>query len=177
MRVQQARQLRKRSTEAEKRLWRHLRSRRLAAFKFRRQHPIGDRILYFFCAEAKLAIELDGSGHARHFGEVSDLETRTLREGDSRSSFLQPSGDVESRWCLERNNLRHRSRKIALASAASESPSTKQRALTSILPLRERRTRQRFVRVIDEPVSLACDAKPLVRMALRSAWRRWSKPV
>src|ERR1051325_6228454 len=74
MRAQQGRQLRKQATEAEKRLWRHLRSRRLAAFKFRRQHPIGDRILDFFCAEAKLAIELDGSGHARHLGEVSDLE-------------------------------------------------------------------------------------------------------
>src|ERR1043166_10155435 len=108
MRVQQARQLRKRSTEAEKRLWRHLRSRRLAAFKFRRQHPIGDRILDFFCAEAKLAIELDGSGHARHFGEVSNRAVMSNLDGVLNAII----------YAID-------SRKIALASAASESPSTK----------------------------------------------------
>jgi very-short-patch-repair endonuclease len=42
--------------------------------KFRRQVPIGDRIVDFFCAEARLAIELDGSGHTRHFTETSDLD-------------------------------------------------------------------------------------------------------
>ena len=28
----------------------------------------------FFCAEAHLAIELDGSGHCHHFTEMSDLD-------------------------------------------------------------------------------------------------------
>ncbi|MFN2541041.1 MAG: endonuclease domain-containing protein [Chthoniobacterales bacterium] len=55
-------------------MWSHLRNRQLAGFRFRRQQPIGDRILDFFCAEAKLAIELDGSGHSRHFGELFDLD-------------------------------------------------------------------------------------------------------
>ncbi len=36
--------------------------------------PIGDRIVDFFCAEADLAIELDGSGHTRHFTRASDLD-------------------------------------------------------------------------------------------------------
>jgi very-short-patch-repair endonuclease len=74
VRIRQARRARKDPTEAEKRLWVHLRNRQLAGFKFRRQHPLGDRILDFFCAEAKLAIELDGSGHARHLGQTGDLD-------------------------------------------------------------------------------------------------------
>ena len=74
MSIQRARQLRERSTHAEKRLWSRLRNRKLAELKFRRQHCIGDRALDFFCAEAKLAIELDGSGHSRHFGETFDLD-------------------------------------------------------------------------------------------------------
>jgi very-short-patch-repair endonuclease len=42
--------------------------------KFRRQVPIGDCIVDFFCAEAHLAVELDGSGHCRHFTELADLD-------------------------------------------------------------------------------------------------------
>ncbi len=58
-----ARELRKKSTEAEKRLWRLLRDRRFADFKFRRQYPCGIYFLDFFCVEAKLEVELDGGGH------------------------------------------------------------------------------------------------------------------
>jgi hypothetical protein len=36
-----ARELRQRQTASEAGLWQHLRGRRLAGFKFRRQHPIG----------------------------------------------------------------------------------------------------------------------------------------
>jgi very-short-patch-repair endonuclease len=74
MSVRQARVFRKKKTEAEKRLWSCLQNRKLADLKFRRQHPVGDRVVDFFCAEAKLAIELDGSGHCRHFGQTSDLD-------------------------------------------------------------------------------------------------------
>jgi very-short-patch-repair endonuclease len=45
-------------------LWRHLRDRRLAGFKFRRQSPIGRYIVDFVCFEAKVILELDGSQHA-----------------------------------------------------------------------------------------------------------------
>jgi very-short-patch-repair endonuclease len=72
--VQQARHLRKVATRHEKRLWWHLRNRKLAGLKFRRQVPICDRFVDFFCAEAHLAVELDGSGHCRHFTEMSDLD-------------------------------------------------------------------------------------------------------
>jgi len=41
---------------------------------FRRQHSVGQRVLGFFCAEAKLAIEPDASGHAKHFQRIADLD-------------------------------------------------------------------------------------------------------
>jgi very-short-patch-repair endonuclease len=74
MSVQQARRLRKRATEAETRLWSRLRNRQIANLKFRRQHPLGNRIVDFFCHEAKLGIELDGSGHSGYRGQTSDLD-------------------------------------------------------------------------------------------------------
>ncbi len=58
-----ARHLRKNPTDAEHRLWRLLRHKRLAGFRFRRQQPIGPYIADFFCAPAKLIVELDGGQH------------------------------------------------------------------------------------------------------------------
>ena len=58
-----ARYLRRESTEAEKRLWRLLRDRHFADFKFRREYPCGPYFLDFYCTKAKLAVELDGGGH------------------------------------------------------------------------------------------------------------------
>ena len=62
-RVELARQLRQEQTPAEKLLWALLRNRRLRRFKFRRQHQIGNYIVDFFCLEAQLVIECDGSVH------------------------------------------------------------------------------------------------------------------
>jgi very-short-patch-repair endonuclease len=45
-------------------MWRLLRSRELSGFKFRRQYPCGPFILDFYCDAARLAVELDGGGHA-----------------------------------------------------------------------------------------------------------------
>jgi very-short-patch-repair endonuclease len=58
-----ARNLRRGQTAEEKELWRALRGHRFAGFKFRRQHISGEHILDFYCAEAKLAVELDGFKH------------------------------------------------------------------------------------------------------------------
>jgi very-short-patch-repair endonuclease len=62
--VSRARVLRRALTPPEARLWVHLRRRALAGLRFRRQHPIGVYVLDFYCAEAKLAIEVDGESHA-----------------------------------------------------------------------------------------------------------------
>jgi very-short-patch-repair endonuclease len=58
-----ARELRKRQTEAEALLWELLRKRQLLGFKFRRQHQFGDYVADFYCHDAKLVIECDGSAH------------------------------------------------------------------------------------------------------------------
>jgi type I restriction enzyme R subunit len=58
-----ARELRKKQTSAEAMLWELLRDRQLLGFKFRRQHQFGDYVADFFCREACLVIECDGSAH------------------------------------------------------------------------------------------------------------------
>jgi very-short-patch-repair endonuclease len=67
-----ARELRRRMTIAESKLWWHLRRRALFGVKFRRQHPIGGFIVDFYCDERMLAIELDGGGHADAAKRASD---------------------------------------------------------------------------------------------------------
>jgi very-short-patch-repair endonuclease len=69
-----ARNLRKRDTWAEKLLWSWLRDRRFSAYKFRRRHTFGPYILDFFCVEAFLNIELDGSQHGFPNGKWKDTE-------------------------------------------------------------------------------------------------------
>lgn len=59
-----ARRLRKNMTEAEQRLWRHLRQKQLEGFKFRRQCPIGPYIVDFVCLEAMLVVEIDDGHHS-----------------------------------------------------------------------------------------------------------------
>ena len=58
-----SRRLRREQTAEEKDLWKALRGRRFAGFKFRRQHEVAPYFLDFYCPLAKLALELDGSGH------------------------------------------------------------------------------------------------------------------
>jgi very-short-patch-repair endonuclease len=59
-----AQQLRKKSTEAEKILWRHLRLKQIEGCKFRRQQPIEDYIVDFVSFDKRIIIEVDGGQHA-----------------------------------------------------------------------------------------------------------------
>ena len=64
--TQKARQNRKNPTPAEQKLWyKILQSKRLSNLKFTRQKPLDEYIVDFYCAELKLAIEIDGDTHAR----------------------------------------------------------------------------------------------------------------
>jgi very-short-patch-repair endonuclease len=67
-----ARNLRKNAPECERILWRELRNRKFANYKFRRQHPVDPYTLDFYCPALKLAIELDGSGHSYRLREQRD---------------------------------------------------------------------------------------------------------
>jgi very-short-patch-repair endonuclease len=64
MQTDRARELRRNSTDAERALWRVLRSRQLGRVKFRRQQPIGPYIADFVAFEYRLVIECDGGQHA-----------------------------------------------------------------------------------------------------------------
>ena len=61
--VKRARSLRRELTPPEAMLWSRLRAR-IDGPASRRQHPIGPYVLDFFCAKARLAIEVDGVGHS-----------------------------------------------------------------------------------------------------------------
>jgi very-short-patch-repair endonuclease len=56
--------LRVHQTEAEQRLWYHLRAHRFMGLKFKRQKPMGRYIVDFVCLEHRLIIEIDGGQHA-----------------------------------------------------------------------------------------------------------------
>jgi very-short-patch-repair endonuclease len=73
-----ARKLRLTPTDAEIRLWSRLRGKQLAGFRFRRQHPLGPYVVDFFCAEAKLIVEVDGGQHAD--------------DGEARTRWLEARG-------------------------------------------------------------------------------------
>lgn len=71
-----AKRLRRDATLAEQKLWQHLRNRRLAGVKFRRQMPIGPYVVDFISLEQGLVIEVDGSQHDEQAARKHD-ETRT----------------------------------------------------------------------------------------------------
>ena len=75
-----ARKLRRDATDAEQRLWYHLRDRRLLGLKFRRQPPRGRNVADFICEQARLVIEVDGGQHS---GSATDAE---------RTAFLNDAG-------------------------------------------------------------------------------------
>jgi very-short-patch-repair endonuclease len=94
-----ARRLRKNSTMAERRLWKYLRSRALAGFKFVRQEPIGPYVVDFVCREKRLIIEIDGGQHANNKRDairdqwLSDRRYRVLRFWNN-----EVLGNIEGVW-------------------------------------------------------------------------------
>ena len=57
-------------------MWNRLRERAPGLPTFRRQHPIGPYVLDFYCAKARLAIEIDGMSH-----DVGNRPERDTRRG------------------------------------------------------------------------------------------------
>ena len=74
-----ARSLRKNMTKEERRLWYNF--LRIYPVKFSRQKVLGKYIADFYCAKAKIIIELDGSQHYEEKGLAYDEErNRFLKE-------------------------------------------------------------------------------------------------
>ena len=83
-----AKTLRHKETEAEKKLWTYLRNRQLKGKKFRRQHPLASYVLDFYCHECKLAVELDGAHHNDKMNRQYD-EDRTFTLNDHGITVLR----------------------------------------------------------------------------------------
>src|SRR5438477_3063632 len=84
-----ARHLRQTMPDPQRRVWRLLRDRRFAGYKFRREYPIGRYILDFFCAEAKLSLELDGMQHG-----VPEQHARD----EQKEAYLTSRGIITKRF-------------------------------------------------------------------------------
>lgn len=78
-----ARTLRSNMTDAEQRLWSRLRRKQVLNVQFYRQKPLAGYIADFYCAAAKLVIELDGAQH---------LETAAQERDRQRTAALQKLG-------------------------------------------------------------------------------------
>ena len=70
-----ARALRESQTSAEAKLWQALRNRRLAHWKFRRQHPIDRYVVDFASLDGKVIVEVDGVTHS----EPAEIERDKAR--------------------------------------------------------------------------------------------------
>jgi very-short-patch-repair endonuclease len=84
--------MRKSMTPAEKILWEKLRNRQIKGFRFRRQHPLKDFIVDFFCYDAMLVIEVDGSVHD---------EIKQKERDQQRTLILKRLGIKEIRFTNE----------------------------------------------------------------------------
>ena len=78
-----AQRLRRAMSVPEVRLWNRLRRRAPGKPVFRRQHPIGPYVLDFYCAKARLAIEVDGISH-----DMANRPQRDMR----RDAWLKEQG-------------------------------------------------------------------------------------
>jgi very-short-patch-repair endonuclease len=90
--------LRRAMTPAEKVLWKRLRKRQVNGFKFRRQHPLKEFVVDFFCYDAMLVIEVDGEIHDADYQNERDIQ---------RTHILKKLGIKEIRFKNEEvmNNL------------------------------------------------------------------------
>ncbi|HEY1383955.1 MAG TPA: endonuclease domain-containing protein [Dongiaceae bacterium] len=77
---QNARELRKNMTDAERAMWRLLRQRQIKGLRFRRQVPIDHYIADFACLEARLITEVDGGQHSES------------RSDKTRDAYLRSQG-------------------------------------------------------------------------------------
>jgi len=87
-----AREMRSDPTPAEEKLWQHIRKRRVGGYKFRRQHTIDRYIVDFYCSQARLVIEVDGSVHETR--QEEDAERQTFLENLGLRVLRFSNGEV-----------------------------------------------------------------------------------
>jgi 5-methyltetrahydrofolate--homocysteine methyltransferase len=91
---ERARQLRRDSTEPERRLWRELSGRRLGGRRFRRQHPIGSYIVDFVCLVKRFVVEVDGVHHDEPDRAAHDQHRTQWLEGEGFTILRVRNGEI-----------------------------------------------------------------------------------
>jgi very-short-patch-repair endonuclease len=81
--TRRSRELRAGATEAERKLWHHLKARKLMGTRFNRQFPVGQYIGDFVSRSRRLIIEIDGGHHGRAEERIHD---------ERRTAFLRAQG-------------------------------------------------------------------------------------
>lgn len=76
--TQVARRLRREMTESEQALWSRVRRKQIAGIQFYRQRPISGFVVDFYCPNAKLVVEVDGSQHLSPEKSLQDTHRDTL---------------------------------------------------------------------------------------------------
>ena len=94
--VPAAKMLRKNMTKEEKHLWYDF--LRTYPVRFSRQKVLGAYIADFYCAEAKLVIELDGSGHYTEEGAQHDEERTAFLEGYGLTVVIIPNTEIQQNF-------------------------------------------------------------------------------
>ena len=114
---------RQHQTTAEEKLWNELRNRKVAGFKFRRQHPIEAYIPDFVCLERKLVVEVDGGYHDdEEQKKIDETRTKTLKKNNYQLiRFTNEDVLNKTEWVLDEI------KKILLSE--SDSPFPKEREL------------------------------------------------
>ena len=74
--------LRRKQTEAERKLWARLRNGQVDGAKFRRQEPIGNYIVDLVSFDKKLIIEIDGGQHNDDLVSKRDEQRTKWLEGE-----------------------------------------------------------------------------------------------
>jgi very-short-patch-repair endonuclease len=98
-----SRALRSRMTDAEQKLWQCLRRKQINGWQFYRQKPLGPYIVDFYCAAARLVVELDGSQHFEAEHRESDRQRDEYLRGlgltvlrfDNRQVLLETGAVLE----------------------------------------------------------------------------------
>ena len=89
--LRRAAELRQHMTPEEQLVWQELRGNRLGVH-FRRQHPLAPYIVDFYCHQAHLVVEIDGSPHRQQQGYDRLRDAYLARFGDSRTATGESFG-------------------------------------------------------------------------------------
>ncbi|MBI3902758.1 MAG: endonuclease domain-containing protein [Nitrosomonadales bacterium] len=100
-----AKALRRTQTDAEQKLWYHLRAHRFMGSKFKRQKPLGRYVVDFICLEEKLIIELDGGQHAENIEYDQERDSWLRSQGYTVLRFWNNELMSETDGVLERIRL------------------------------------------------------------------------